>query len=357
MKYYQTVAFCLALATFLQPSAQADWPASENQTLTKSIEAGDYGSVTSLLVMEHGKTRYEEYFRGTNKDTLHNTRSATKTITGLLVGAAIGDGLIVNTRESVTAFFPDKMPFKNPDPRKGNITIEDFLTMSSLLECNDFNSYSRGNEERMYIMEDWVKFTLDLPIKGFAPWEPRPDDSPYGRAFSYCTAGVHTLGQIVARASGKSLSAYAQERLLAPLGISRAKWPKTGLDRDGAGGGLELTTRSLAKLGSLFITNGTYKSEAILPSEWIKASLTSHVETGNGHDYGYLIWKKTVEVNVQQITLNFMSGNGGNKVAFVPALGLVIVLTKTDFNRGSAHRQAEKLMVEEILQRLLKDKS
>lgn len=354
MNWIKTLGAGLLLATVSQSPALPDQPLSDATSLTKEIEAGDYGTVTSLLVQQNGQTLYEQYYRGTNPDTLHNTRSVTKTIIGLLVGTAISDGLIANESESVTAFFPDLKPYKNPDDRKDRITLKDFLTMSSRLECNDFNRYSRGNEERMYIMEDWVKFTLDLPIKGYAPWEQRPENSPYGRAFSYCSAGVHTLGQVVARASDKPLSEYGEERLFKPLGISRATWPKTSLDRDGGAGGLELTSRALAKLGSLYINKGRHEGKNIIPASWIDASLTTQVDTGSGgHKYGYLIWQTRVEVGGQQVMLNYMSGNGGNKVVFVPELQLVIVITKTDYNRRGMHEQADRLIKDGVLKRLL----
>ena len=162
---------CLLLLVGLWGGAVFAQPAASFDAVTAAVRAGTYQQVTSVLVARHGALVYEQYFDAGGAAALRNTRSATKTITGMLVGAAADRGLL-SLQSRILSFFPDRQPLQNPDPRKGEITVEDFLTMSSLLECDDENSFSRGNEERMYLVEDQVRFTADLPADRGLDWAP-----------------------------------------------------------------------------------------------------------------------------------------------------------------------------------------
>jgi CubicO group peptidase (beta-lactamase class C family) len=325
--------------------ASAGLSAEKLQAVESAVKANDYKKITSVLIVRHGKLAYEKYFDG-DTSTLRNTRSATKTITSILIGIAIDKHMLSGVDAKVTSFFSDKKPFQNPDPRKDKITVEDFLTMSSLLECNDDNQFSRGNEERMYIMEDWVKFTLDLPIKGFAPWEDKPVDSKYGRAFSYCTAGVTTLGGVLERATKSKVADFAVKNLFTPLGITQAKWSYSSLGLALTGGGLELRSRDYAKLAQLYLNGGKWNGAQIVSADWVKTSTTPHSQANETNDYGYLWWLHDFKVGDSDKSAHafYMTGNGGNKVAVFPELDMVVVITSTNYNTKGMHEQTEKLM-------------
>ncbi len=114
------------------------------QDMEEAIQSGEYKKISSILVARDGKLLYEKYFDGSDAAVLRDTRSATKTVTGILIGIAIDRNSLSGVKAAILPFFPDKQPVRNPDPRKEKITIEDFLTMSSVLECEDWNSFSRA---------------------------------------------------------------------------------------------------------------------------------------------------------------------------------------------------------------------
>jgi len=337
------------VALVMSPSMAAgagpifQWSPEMSARLEADIANEKYQTVTSVLIRHGGETVYENYFNGAQRETLHNTRSVTKTINGMLIGAAIADGDLDGVDQHAFSFFRDKRPFANPDKRKNEITIEDLLTMSSPLECDDWNSFSRGNEERMYLIEDMAKFFLDLPMRGYPVWSPPPSERPYGRAFSYCTAGANLAGQIAARAAGEDLEAYAQRRLFTPLGVSDVKWPRTGTGDVMATGGLELTSDTLARLGELYLNKGEWNGKHVLPASWVEQSLRPRAQINDDTEYGYLWWLAAYNVSGKTHQVAYMSGNGGNRVMILPDHDIVVVITKTDYGTRGMHDAAQAL--------------
>jgi CubicO group peptidase (beta-lactamase class C family) len=339
----------LALLMLLAATLAAAQNADPYDAADAAIRNGDFKKITSVLVARDGKIVHEAYFNGADASTLHNTRSCTKTITGALVGIAIDRGLIPNVQAAVLPYFPDRQPLQNPDPRKARITIEDFLTMSSLLECDDWNDMSRGNEERMYLIEDWVKFTLDLPIRGFPAWTKKPADSPYGRSFSYCTAGVTTLGALLERAVKKPVPDFAKESLFDPIGVGKVEWQFTPLGTAMTGGGLGLTSRDLFRFAELYRNGGVWNGKRVLPAAWVEASVKPHAQIDDDTAYGYLWWLKTYKAGDRAYRSYYMSGTGGNHVHVFPDQNMVVVITTTNYRERGPHEITDRLLTEKVL--------
>ena len=103
------------LAPRTLPAQTAAIPSEERlRAMEAAIRSGTFPKVTSVLLARNGKLVYEKYFDGSDPATLRNTRSATKTVTGMLVGIAIDKGLLPGVDARILDFFPEKQPVQNP---------------------------------------------------------------------------------------------------------------------------------------------------------------------------------------------------------------------------------------------------
>jgi CubicO group peptidase (beta-lactamase class C family) len=336
-----------------------DWPTASQtgtglsearlRSLDAAIRSGEFKKIGSVLIAHHGKLAYESYVDG-DAVTLRDTRSATKSITDILIGIAIDEHKLSGVDAKVLAMLPEHARrVQNPDPRKTAITVEDFLTMSSPLECDDWNDASRGNEERMYLVEDWAQFILDLPIRGRMRVGEQAEAPPYGRYFSYCTGGVFTLSEILQKATGVRADRYAGDKLFQPLGITNVEWAYSPMNVPMTGGGLRLTSRDLLKIAQLYLNGGEWQGRRVVSERWVRLSIQPHARIDETTEYGYLWWLKSFKSGDKSYPAFFMSGNGGNKVVAIPALDMAVVITSTNYNTHGMHEQTEKLLTEYIL--------
>ena len=319
------------------------------RSLDAAIRSGEFKKIGSVLIARHGKLAYEGYFDG-DAATLRDTRSATKSITDVLIGIAIDEHKLSGVDAKVLALLPERARrMQNPDPRKTAITVEDFLTMSSPLECDDWNDASRGNEERMYLVEDWAQFILDLPIRGRMRVGEQVEAPPYGRYFSYCTGGVFTLSEVIEKTTGVRADRYAREKLFQPLGITNVEWVYSPMNVPQTGGGLRLTSRDLLKIAQLYLNGGEWRGKRIVSEAWVHNSTRPHARPDEWTEYGYLWWLKTFKSGERSYPAFYMSGNGGNKVVAIPALDMTIVITSTNYNTHGMHEQTDKILTDYVL--------
>lgn len=131
--------------------------------LFTQLQNGDH-KLHSVLLVKNNQLIIEEYFDGYSEDKPHDLRSTTKSIMSILLGIAIDKGFIESIDDPISKYLKSKVPEKNLDKRKDEITIRHLVTMSTGLECNDWDKKSKGQEDRVYRKKDWIQYTLDLPM-------------------------------------------------------------------------------------------------------------------------------------------------------------------------------------------------
>ena len=259
-------------------------------------------AMNSMIVVKEGKIVFERYFGDDNTDTLYNIESSTKSITAILVGIAIDEGLLNGVQTKVLDFFGNPS-VENPSDEKNEITVADLLTMRSGLGYD--NTTESFQDE-----EDTISFILGHEM-GNAP----------GTTWVYSSADTQLLGEMIAEASGMSLRAYAEEKLFDKLGMSPGEWLTDKGGMQVAGYGLTLTARDMARFGLFMVNNGKWNNEQLVSEAWIDAVLTLRAETPwSRGDFGYSFW-------IKRFGGYCAGGRYGQQINFFPDENLVVVYT------------------------------
>jgi CubicO group peptidase (beta-lactamase class C family) len=162
----------------------------------------------------------------------------------------------------------------------------------------------------MYMSNDWIQYVLDIPMR----------EQP-GEHFNYCSGCSHVLAAIVQNASEAKTQDFARKNLLQPLGISDWKWDTDAKGMAIGGWGLQLTARDMAKLGYLYLQQGTWDGKQIVSRAWVKEATRQHTTTDGALGYGYQWW------TYPKWGAYAALGRYGQTIFVIPKLDLIVVTT------------------------------
>ena len=304
----------------------SDWPMStpEEQSMNSATLNGVMDfieqaslDVESLIVIRHGYIVLEEYPDPEyDRDSMHIVHSITKSFVSALIGIAIQQGHIAGVDQKMVDLFPDRN-VGNLDGGKQDVTLEDILTMTAGMEwaewAEPYVDCSNDYINALWCQGDPVQHILDLPMS----------EQP-GTRWNYNGGTSHLLSALVAGFSGTNDTLdFAREFLFLPMGITVSDWEFDGTEiiRQG-GGGLWLRPRDMAKFGYLYLHDGNWEGEQIIPAAFVADSVSTHSYFDQSSGYGYQSWWTLPEAGVY-----YAAGLNGQKIYVVPDLDLVVVFT------------------------------
>ena len=320
---------CMAFAFFCPAAFAAGFPTEDFEAgkasgwlrpgLFKLIYAYDnfrHGPVKfdSFLVLQKGKLVYEKYYNGYDKDTPHYMASVTKSVVSALIGVAIGRGDIGGVDDKVVDYFPEAKTMPSWQESKADMTIEHVLLMKSgiLTETE----------------EEWDGFFADDQADSALYAFLLPQKSAPGETWAYESAAPSILLGIIERASGVDALAYARAHLFGPLGMTSVKWETAADGLPFGGFGIDMTPRDMLRFGYLYLQEGNWDGEQIIPAAYVAATKPA---TKARDGYGYLFWNHAVIPY-----LGFYEANGAAEqhIIIYPRLDMVIVYTSDSTRLG-----------------------
>ena len=300
----------------------------------------------SLLVVKNGHLIAEDYFNGGSAGQKTLVQSASKSYISALVGIALEEGCLSSVDQKMIDFFPEYAD-QITDPSKKQITIREMLQMRT--------GYPDEETDPAYLdalyWGEYPELIVEFPLV-----------SDPGTRFHYSNLTYSWLAIILHRACGTDLKSYAQEHLFQPTDTEVGDWLQ---DRDGyyiGSGGIHVTARDAARFGWLYLNDGEYEGNQIVPANWVHASLKNYSENARNYGnslafrnlgYGYGWW--TAEAGDHQFS--FAWGHGGQLIVLLDELDMVIVTTADPFfgqHNGNSwkHEKATFNLVGEFIKSL-----
>lgn len=296
--------------------------------------------IHSVLIARRGKLVLEEYFHGHHRDRPHDTRSASKSLASVLVGAAMEAGVKVSPDTPVYATMLGAVP-EGLDERKKAMRLEHLLTMTGGHFCDDNNPDAPGNEDVMQEQErepDWYKYILALPM----------DRAP-GEKIVYCSVDAHLAGGVLAKASGEPLPELFDRLVARPLRMGTYHINLAPLGEAYTGGGWYLTPRDFLKVAQMMMDGGTWGGQRIVSKAWVARSTAPLRDLSKIQQYGYL-WNSTeYPYRDRKVRAFFAGGNGGQVFIAIPELELAIGFTGGNYADASLFIPQRQMVPEMVL--------
>lgn len=316
---------------------QAGFAPNIERKLAAGLESGLLLPMHAVAVSRAGKLVLEQYYEGEDEswgdalgrvsfgpDVLHDLRSVTKSIVGLLYGIAMERGLVPPVDAPVIGAFPE-YPDLIADPARRKVTVEHTLNMTMGMEWDENKPYTdpTNSEIAMEMATDRYRFILERPIVG----EP-------GREWIYSGGAVALIGALIERGSGKKLPEFAREALFEPMGISDFYWLAGSDGVASPASGLRLTAPDLLRIGAMLVDGGRYQGRQVVPAAWIEVSWTPAVNTPDGLGYGRLWYIHEAPAPAYDKPVRWIGafGNGGQRLWLAPEAGIACVINAGDYN-------------------------
>lgn len=289
--------------------------------------------VTGLLIAWDDTILFEHYQYGRSDKDRFLSHSLAKTITGLLVGAALEDGAIRSIDDPVSAYLPELA-----GTAYGATPLRALLLMASGIR---FDESYRPGDDISRLVDALIGPAANGAVAAVRQFDTRAAEP--GERFHYSSADSQVLGMVVSRAVGVPLPAYFSRRLWAPLGAeANAAW-----DTDASGEALGFCCvvarlRDWARLGLMIAHDGRWNGRQVVSRPWIIESTSPprHLSPG----YGYQIW-----LSANQQPYYAMRGVLGQFVLIDPLTRLVLVQTAVNPQPNDPAASAELMSLWQAL--------